>query len=162
MLISLEVLQPFQPESWFAYLHFFLTHFWLGKSLGCQFKSQLGVIEDFPTVQLRISGKRILADLGTVLMKKRTAGFSTCYPLVCRHLLNYLFLYFFQLRSIIFPILFYPGFLKRQCLCKSAGRHPASKLEKQFKSCLKEKQNSQTCHCFCEKWCLAGGKGQRH
>lgn len=116
----------------------------------------------FPQFKLTMSGKWILADLDIVLMKKTLVQPSQhVIPLVCRHLLNYSFLVFFQLRSIIFPILFYPGFLKRQCLCKSAGRHPAPEPGKQFKSHLKEKQNSQTCHWFCEKWCLAGGEGPR-
>lgn len=45
MLISLEVLQPIQPESWFAYLHFYLKCFLLDKSLSCQSqnKPQIGV-----------------------------------------------------------------------------------------------------------------------
>lgn len=97
----------------------------------------------FPQFKLRMSGKWILADLDIVLMKKTLVQPSQhVIPLVCRHLLNYSFLYFFQLRSIIFPILFYPGFLKRQCLCKSAGRHPAPEPGKQFKSHLKEKSRT--------------------
>lgn len=45
----------------------------------------------------------------------------------------------FQLSSIIFPIISYPVFLKRLCLCKPAGTHPAPGSSKQLKSHLKEK-----------------------
>lgn len=55
-------------SAWFAYLHFFSTYFLLGTSLGRQFKSLIGGGEDFPTVQLMLSGNQILADLGIALM----------------------------------------------------------------------------------------------
>lgn len=125
MLISLEVLQPIQPESWFAYLHFFLTHFWLGKSLGCQFKSQLGVIEDFPTVQLRISGKRMLADLGTVLMKKRTAGFSTCYSSGVQTFTKLFVLVFFSTKICNFPNSFLSWLPKETMLVQISWQTPS-------------------------------------
>lgn len=55
-------------SGWFAHLHFFLTRFLLGTSLGCQFKSLIGGGEYFTRVQLMLSENGILADLGIALM----------------------------------------------------------------------------------------------
>lgn len=64
-----EVLQPTQPKGWFAYLDFYLKYLLLDKFLGLSAKPTNRFSEDFPTVQLKIFGKHIIADLDTVLMK---------------------------------------------------------------------------------------------
>lgn len=67
-----------------------------------------GFIEDFPTVQLEVPRKHIIADLDSVLMKQKTsAGSSTSYSSSVKKLIKLFFLVLFlQLRFIISPILF--------------------------------------------------------